>query len=201
MNEPLRFVLATANPDKAEEMRAILTEAVPGVELISRPSEVADVEERGYTFVANARLKAEALRDATGTAAVADDSGLEVDALGGAPGVHTARYAGEDATYEDNVDKLLNVLEGSTSRRGRFTSVVLVAFPDGSELVAKGVVEGEIAEEPRGEEGFGYDPIFIPDGGGGRTFSELPPEDKHALGHRGIALRTLARLLADSAGA
>jgi XTP/dITP diphosphohydrolase len=198
VSDPLRLVLATANPDKAEEMRAILEHEVPGLELLDRPSELPEVEETGETFVDNARLKSEALCDATGYAAVADDSGLEVEALDGEPGVYSARYAGPDASYQDNVDKLLGALSGRADRRARFISVVTVSFPDGRELVAEGVVEGEIATEPRGEAGFGYDPIFVPDGSGGRSFSQLSAEEKHALSHRGLALRRLVALLTAS---
>jgi XTP/dITP diphosphohydrolase len=192
---PARLVLATANVDKRQEMRSILAEALPGLELVARPDGVPEVDEIGETFLDNARLKARALCSATGVAAVADDSGLEVDALGGEPGVHSARYAGSEATYQDNVDKLLAALEAAPTRRARFTSVVVIAYPDGSELVAEGVVEGEIAAEPRGDRGFGYDPVFVPDGGGGLTYAELDPQAKDGLSHRGIALRALAQLV------
>ncbi len=125
-----------------------------------------EVVEDGATLVDNARLKAQALLQATGIAAVADDTGLEVDALGGAPGVYAARYAGEDATYSDNVNKLLRELaareDGGGERRARFKSIALVAFPDGSEIWAEGVMEGTIAVAPRGDNGFGYDPVFEP---------------------------------------
>ena len=161
---------------------------------------MAEVEETGDTLVANARLKARALMEATGTAAVADDTGLEVEALDGAPGVYSARFAGEHATYADNVSKLLRELaaRGATAperRRASFRTVALVAYPDGSELVADGEVRGTIAAAPRGDGGFGYDPVFVPDGGDGRSFAELTPEEKHALSHRGRAFRRLAKLL------
>ena len=150
--------------------------------------------------VGNARLKARALVAATGTAAVADDTGLEVDALGGAPGVYSARYAGEDATYADNVAKLLRELaaleDGGGERRASFKTVALVAFPDGSEVWAEGVLPGTIATESRGTNGFGYDPVFVPDGGDGRTFAEMRPEEKDAVSHRGRAFRALAAELA-----
>src|SRR5579885_2901846 len=126
---------------------------------------------------------------ATGTAAVADDTGLEVDALGGAPGVYAARYAGEDATYADNVAKLLRELgalgDGGGARRARFRTVALVAFPDGSEVWADGAVDGTIAAAPRGDRGFGYDPVFEPDESGGRTFAEMNAAEKDAMSHRG----------------
>jgi XTP/dITP diphosphohydrolase len=181
---------------------AVLSEALD-VELVPRPEDVPEVVEDGTTLVDNARLKARALMRATGTAAVADDTGLEVDALGGAPGVYAARYAGEDATYADNVDKLLRELgalgDGGGERRARFKSIAFVAFPDGSEVWAEGVMEGTIAAAPRGDNGFGYDPVFQPDVGGGRTFAEMSAAEKDALSHLGRAFRSLARLLAEAA--
>lgn len=193
----LRLVLASANPDKAAEIVAILRGALDGrLELLARPAEVADVEETGDSFEENARLKARALLAATGAAAVADDSGLEVDALGGAPGVRSARYAGPVASYGDNVSRLLAELDGVADRRARFRTVALVAFPDGHELVAEGTCEGAIAPAPRGSRGFGYDPVFVADAAGGRTFGELEEDDKHALSARGQAFRRLAALLA-----
>jgi XTP/dITP diphosphohydrolase len=195
-----RLVLATANPDKAAEIRAVLDGAAPDLELVPRPPGVPDVEESGTTLVENARLKAEALRDATGLAALGEDTGLEVDALGGAPGVYSARYAGETAGYADNVAKLLADIAAvhRASRTARFRTVIVIAWPDGSETVAAGTVEGVIVDEPRGDGGFGYDPVFAPAGGGGRTFAELPPERKHAISHRGRALRALAARLREA---
>jgi XTP/dITP diphosphohydrolase len=197
--EPLRLVLASANPDKVKEIVAVLSAALP-VELLPRPETVPEVVEDADTLVGNARLKARALVAATGTAAVADDTGLEVDALGGAPGVYSARYAGEDATYGDNVTKLLRELgalgDGGGARCASFKTVALVAFPDGSELWAEGVLPGTIAAEARGTNGFGYDPVFVPDGGDGRTFAEMRPEEKDAVSHRGRAFRALAAELA-----
>jgi XTP/dITP diphosphohydrolase len=190
----LRLVVATANPDKAREIEAVLVAADIDVELLPRPDDVPEVEETGATLVDNARLKAEALRDATGIAAVADDTGLEVDALGGAPGVFSARYAGEDATYAGNVAKLIREVDAvrRASRTARFRTVVVLALPDGGELVAEGVVEGVIADGPSGTGGFGYDSVFAPAGAGGRTFAEMTSEQKHAISHRGRALRALA---------
>ena len=196
------FVLATANPDKAGELRAILGEAMGGsVRLVERPPEVPEVDETGTTLEENARLKAVALAEATGVAAIADDTGLEVAALGGAPGVYSSRYAGEQASYADNVAKLLTELGASTDRRARFTTVALARFPDGSEVVATGSVEGEIALSAAGASGFGYDPVFVPAEGDGRTFAEMSPEEKHALSHRGRAFRRLASRLAASQAA
>ena len=187
----MRLVLASANPDKAAEIAAILA----GHELLPRPPDVPDVDETGTTLEENARLKAVALVEATGQAAVADDTGLEVRALGGAPGVYSARYAGEDASYADNVAKLLGALDGIEDRRARFRTVALARFPDGREVVAEGVVDGTIAVAARGEAGFGYDPLFVPDEGDGRTFAEMTADDKHAISHRGRAFRALDALL------
>ena len=198
------FVLASANPDKAAEIVAILG-AVPGLTLVPRPADVPDVDETGVTLEDNARLKARALCEATGTAAVADDTGLEVEALDGAPGVFSARFAGEGATYADNVAKLLVELDrvGATDpadRRARFRSVALVAFPDGSDMWVEGEVTGVITSEARGQAGFGYDPLFAPDGFDGRTFAQMTSDEKHAVSHRGRAFRALAdRLTGDSA--
>lgn len=187
------FVLATANPDKATEIAAILG---PDVELHPRPESVGDVDETGDTLVENARLKARALSQATGRPAIADDTGLEVDALGGRPGVHSARFAGEGAGYAQNVAKLLSALDGvGEPRTARFRTVALAAWPDGRELAAEGFVAGRIATSARGSGGFGYDPLFIPDEGDGRTFAEMSPEEKHSLSHRGRAFRALAALL------
>ena len=189
-----RLVLASANPDKVKEIVAVLSAALP-VELVPRPDGVPDVVEDADTLVGNARLKARALVAATGMAAVADDTGLEVDALGGAPGVYSARYAGADATYADNVAELLRALAaaegGGGDRRARFKTVALVAFPDGTEVSAEGVLPGTIATAARGANGFGYDPVFVPDGADGRTFAEMTPDEKNALSHRGKALRAL----------
>ncbi len=201
----LRLVLASANPDKVAEIEAILSAALE-VTLLPRPTDVPDVVEDGVTLLDNARLKARALVAATGEAAVADDTGLEVDALGGAPGVYSARYAGEDARYADNVAKLLRELaalvDAGGERRARFRTVALAAFPDGTEVWAEGAVEGTIAVAGRGDAGFGYDPVFVvvgTEGGDGRTFAEMTAGEKGALSHRGRAFRALAALLAERA--
>lgn len=194
----MRVVLASANPDKAAEISAILSAAVPGLDLAPRPADLADVDETGTTLLENARLKAAAIAAATGEAAVADDTGLAVDALDGAPGVYSARFAGEGATYADNVAKLLKELDGIPPERrtARFETVALVCWPDGREVAATGAVQGVIATEACGDGGFGYDPIFVPKEGDGRTFAELAPDEKHALSHRGRAFRALAAELA-----
>jgi XTP/dITP diphosphohydrolase len=194
----VKLVLASANPDKAAEIRSILAGAMGDLDLSPRPDTIADVDETGVTLLENARLKAAAIAAATGEAAVADDTGLLVDALDGAPGVRSARFAGEAATYADNVAKLLGELSGvaAARRTARFETVALVRWPDGREVAATGAVEGVIAAQPRGDGGFGYDPVFVPAEGDGRTFAELTPEEKHALSHRGRAFRALAAELA-----
>ncbi len=186
-------VLASANAKKAAEIATILGDRVA---LIPRPPEVPDVVEDADTFEGNARLKAVALVAATGLAALADDSGLQVDALGGEPGVFSSRYAGDDATDADNVAKLLAALDaaGATDpaqRTARFRAVVVLRRPDGAEVVVQGVVEGTIAPSPRGDGGFGYDPVFVPTDGDGRTFAEMDAAAKHAISHRGRALGAL----------
>jgi len=189
------FVLATANPDKAREIVEVLTVVAPSVELLPRPPEIPDVDEVGETLEDNARMKAVALAAATELPAVADDTGLHVDALDGAPGVQTARYAGEDATYADNVAKLLAALDGLPleQRGARFVTVAVARWPDGLEVAALGEVEGIITTSARGEEGFGYDPVFVPLEGDGRTFGEMTGEEKHVLSHRARAFQTLAQ--------
>ena len=189
-----RFVLATANLDKAREIEQVLQDAGADVELVARPDSVPDVEETGITLEDNARLKAVALCEATGEPAIADDTGLEVAALGGAPGVRSARFAGPDASYADNVALLLERLEGVEPgrRTARFATVAVAHWPDDREVAAFGDVEGVIAATPRGTNGFGYDPVFVPIEGDGRTFAEMTAAEKHALSHRGRAFRTLA---------
>ena len=192
------MVLATANPDKAAEIVALVNDTVGDrVELVARPSSVGEVEETGGTLEDNARLKAMALVEATGLPAIADDTGLEVDALGGAPGVFSSRYSGEHASYDENVAKLLGDLEaagasGPDARRARFRTVAMACFPGGREVAAHGVVEGTIAPDRRGGGGFGYDPVFVPDGGDGRTYAEMSSAEKNTRSHRARAFRALA---------
>jgi len=191
------FVLATTNPNKAREIREIFAGAGLRLELLARPADVADVEETELTLLGNARLKASSLVKATGLAAIAEDTGLEVEALGGAPGVHSARYAGEPPDEDANVDRVLGELQGRRSpqeRRARFVTVAVAMWPDGREISAEGSVEGWVASERRGSGGFGYDPVFVPTESDGRTFGELAeqsPDAKHALSHRGRAFRAL----------
>jgi XTP/dITP diphosphohydrolase len=189
-----RFVLATANPDKVAEITAILGSTV---ELVPRPHDIPDVVEDADTLEGNARLKAVAIAEATGMPALADDTGLEVDELQGEPGVRSARYAGKDATYADNVTKLLAALEGvyPADRTARFRTVALAHWPDGREVVAEGVVDGLIAPAAVGESGFGYDPLFVPNEGDGRTFAQMTADEKHAISHRGRAFRALHKAL------
>lgn len=188
-----RLVCASANPDKIAEIAAILDGAV---ELVPRPDSVPDVVEDADTLEGNARLKAVAICDVTGLPAVADDTGLEVFALDGAPGVRSARFAGNDASYSDNRNKLLAALDGVDDRRAAFRTCVVVRWPDGSELVVNGVCPGAITREERGERGFGYDSVFVPDDGDGRTFAEMTAAEKHALSHRGRAFANLLAALA-----
>jgi len=194
---PLRLVLATANRDKAEEIVSIVRSTCGDRFVLSaRPEWIAVVEETGETLEDNARLKARAVCEATSMPAIADDTGLEVEALGGAPGVRSSRYSGEKATYDQNVAKLVSELEGvgalsSDQRRARFRTVAIAVFPDGREVVAEGKVEGHIATQPRGKGGFGYDPVFVP-AGETHTFAEMTPDVKNSLSHRGRAFRALA---------
>lgn len=153
-----------------------------------------EVEETANTLEGNALVKARAVAEATGVTALADDTGLEVDALGGAPGLHTARYSGAEATYDNNVAKLLDEMVGVSHRSARFRTVVALVASTGEEVTAEGVLEGAIAVEPRGSGGFGYDPVF--EVGGGKTLAELGSEEKNRLSHRARALRALAARLA-----
>jgi XTP/dITP diphosphohydrolase len=186
------LVCASANPDKVAEIEALLADAVV---LVPRPAAIPDVVEDADTLEGNARLKAVAIVDAVGLAAVADDTGLEVDALDGAPGVRTGRYAGPDCTYADNRHKLLGALAGVEDRRARFRTVALVRWPDGRELAVEGVCEGSISDVERGSGGWGYDSVFIPTAGDGRTFAEMTEGDKHAMSSRGRAFRALLEAL------
>ncbi|MGI9028401.1 MAG: non-canonical purine NTP pyrophosphatase [Ilumatobacteraceae bacterium] len=188
------LVCASANPDKVAEIEALLSGAVT---LLPRPADVPDVVEDAATLEGNARLKATAVAVATGRPAVADDTGLEVAALAGRPGVRTARYAGEHATYADNRLRLLEELDGVADRRARFRTVAAIVWPDGDELLVDGSCDGTIASIERGTGGFGYDAVFVPDGGDGRTFAEIGTETKQQLSSRGRAFRALLRALAD----
>lgn len=196
-----RLVVATGNQHKLEEITRMLAGLVPEVasgdlELVAMtdlgvPSPVED----GERFEDNALIKARACVAATGLPALADDSGLEVDALDGAPGVRSARYAGEDATDADNNAALVAALAAhpDAARSARFVCVAALVTVDGREVTRRGTMEGRIVDEPRGEHGFGYDPHFVADvTGDGRTNGELDPAEKDAISHRGVAFRTLA---------
>lgn len=186
-----RLVIASKNQDKIAEIEDILA-STGLVDEIVRDLEWEDVEETGLTLEENALIKARAVVRVTGLPVIADDTGLEVDALGGAPGVQTARFAGEGARYEDNVAKMISVMEGQSNRTARFRTVVALVFPDGVEVVADGSVEGRITEAPRGSGGFGYDPVFEVDG---ETLAEMGADEKNELSHRARAVRALARSL------
>lgn len=185
----MRFILASNNRDKLAEMRRILGDM--GIEVLSQREAGCDfeVEEDGETFEENAWLKASAVTRATGLPAVADDSGLAVDALGGAPGVHSARYTGNHSdTDRQRNDFLLRNLENEEDRSARFVSCICCTMPDGTVLRSRGECEGTILRAPRGENGFGYDPLFLPLGFD-RTMAELSMAEKNEISHRGRALR------------
>lgn len=186
-----RLVVASKNQDKIIEIEAVLVREGLVVE-IARGLSWPDVEETEPTLEGNALLKARAVAAATGLPALADDTGLEIAALGGEPGVHTARFAGPGASYQDNVEKMLAVLDGVEDRRATFRSVVAVVWPGGAEATAEGRLDGTIAKQARGKFGFGYDPIFEVSG---KTLAEMRPEAKETLSHRALALRALAELL------
>ena len=190
----LRVACASANPHKVAEIVDLMGGVV---DLVPRPSDLAEVVEDADTLEGNARLKAIAVCIATELPALADDTGLEVDALHGAPGVITARFAGVGATDAQNRQKMLVELDGkdTTQRTARFRTVALLRFPDGREVVAHGACEGSVAMYEIGDRGFGYDALFIPADGDGRTFAQMTIEEKHDLSHRGRAFRALAQML------
>ncbi len=186
--DTVKLLIATSNRHKIEEIRAILSLA--GVELVA-PADVgvsAEVEEDRPTFAGNAAKKAVTLAQRSGLWAIADDSGLEVEALGGEPGVFSARYAGEPVSYEANNRKLLLNLRDAADRRARFRCAIALASPTGEVRVVEGDCRGVIVKAPRGTGGFGYDPLFVPDGHT-ETFGEMNPSLKNSLSHRGTALR------------
>ena len=189
----MKFVLASKNEGKLKEMQAILGQLGIEVVLESQVGLDVDVEETGTTFAENARLKAQAVMEASGLPAIADDSGLCVDALNGAPGVYSARYGGLDSD-EARYRLLLQNLRGATSRTAYFQSAIVCCFPNGDVLQAEGRCDGTIAYAPQGEGGFGYDPIFfVPSLR--KTFSQMTPQEKNDISHRGIALRAFAKEL------
>lgn len=190
------IVLATGNAGKIRELSAMLRDMQPDMTVLGLKDfpEIGDIPETGTTFEENARIKALAVARATGLVAVADDSGLAVDALNGAPGVYSARYSGEDATDERNVAKLLDALKDVPDpwRGCHFACVMLAATPGGLELIGRGAWMGRVAHAPSGDGGFGYDPVFF-DEDLGLTAAEMDPKVKNGRSHRGLALRDLLR--------
>lgn len=190
----MKAVLASNNKKKMVEMRAILGEL--GVEVLSQAEVGVSIEpeENGTTFEENSRIKAVAIMEATGLPAIADDSGLVVEALDGAPGVYSARYGGEGLDDTGRWQLLLKNMEGKENRACKFVSVICCAFPDGTQLMARGEVHGVVAQGPKGEGGFGYDPIFwLPEQG--KSMAELTAEEKNKISHRGNALRVFKKEL------
>lgn len=193
-----QIVAATGNRHKLQEMEAIL--APLGMRVLPLAAvglAGIEIEEDGKTFAENSRIKAEAVLARCGLPTIADDSGLAVDCLGGAPGVYSARFAGPACDDGENIAKLLRCMEGvpAAARGARFVCVITLLYPDGRCFVAQGTCGGRILEQPAGEGGFGYDPVFLPDGYD-RSFAQLSAEEKNRISHRGAALRELARLLA-----
>lgn len=191
----IRLVFATGNQGKVNEFRQMLGE---DYEILSMKDLDVDVEivEDGKTFEENAVIKAKTVMEATGEMVLADDSGFEVDCLNKEPGIYSARYMGEDTPYSVKNAELLRRCEGVPQERrdARFVCVIACAYPDGTVDTATGVIEGKVAHEPKGENGFGYDPIFyLPERG--CTTGELPPEEKNAISHRGIAVRKMVEIL------
>ena len=189
------MILATRNQHKVREMAELL----PGVDLKPLPAEVELPPETGDSFEANALIKARAARAATAEVTIADDSGIEAADLGGAPGIYSARYAGEGASDEANLAKLLREVDAAAGgRRAAYVCAIALIDEEGHEYVFEARCEGALLREPRGSGGFGYDPAFVPEETGhndGRTMAELPPEEKNAISHRGKAVRMLARHL------
>lgn len=186
-----RLVVASKNPDKIAEIEGVLGEVSLAGEIV-RGLDWPDIEETGDTLEENALLKARAVMDAVGLPTLADDTGLEVGTLGGLPGVRTARFAGPAASYRDNVELLLKEMHGMDDRRAQFRTAVALVMPDGFEVVVDGVLDGVITESPRGDRGFGYDPVFEVED---RTLSEMGLAEKNTLSHRARALRALAEAL------
>ncbi len=196
----MRIIAATKNKHKIDEIQAITREF--GMEVVSRDDAGVpdvEVEEDGATFEENSEKKAREIMELCGEITIADDSGLMVDALGGAPGVISARFAGEDGNDLANNEKLLKLLADvePENRTARFVSVITMVYPDGRKIVARGECEGHIIYQPRGNNGFGYDPLFVPNGFD-RTFAELSGEEKNRISHRAAALMNLKRKLSEA---
>lgn len=191
-----KVVLATRNKGKVEEFSELLTGVIENVISLDELEDPPEVVEDGETFTDNALKKAREISAYSGLPALADDSGLEVEALGGRPGVYSARYAGEGATDVDNFEKLLQELGDNENRRARFVCVLALVFPEGEEITSEGQCRGMITDGPRGEGGFGYDPVFyVP--AKARTMAELPPETKNSLSHRAHAVEELRSILSE----
>lgn len=192
----MQIILATANKDKIKEIREIIPEENIVFKTLADIGFTDDIEENGDTFAANALIKARTVHRAAGGYVLADDSGLSIDVLGGAPGIYSARFAGENADYTRKIAKLQEMLAEypDNKRQASFICVMALVRPDGTELTIRGECRGEIAKSCRGENGFGYDPVFyVPELG--RTMAELDPEHKHRISHRGIALKKMASVL------
>ena len=189
----MRIVCASANPHKVEELARLLPS---WVDLVARPSDIGDIDEDAPTLEGNAIIKAVEIANHASEWAIADDTGLEVDSLNGAPGVRSARFAGEHATDAENRALLLAKLDGATNRSARFRTVVALVSSKGDIHFVGGECVGTIAESERGESGFGYDSLFIPADGDGRTFAEMNGPEKDAVSHRGRALAQVPELLA-----
>ena len=198
MSFPDRIAIASRNPGKIREIRSICADwPVEWITADEHEGPWPDVEETGTTYLENARLKARAVAEDVGVPAVADDSGIEVDALGGAPGPRSARYAEEEATDEENLRMLIRAVAGvpAAGRTARYRCVAILAWPEGREVWAEGTCEGKLLSKPRGTRGFGYDPIFVP-AGWDETMAELPAQEKDRISHRGRAFRALRDLVA-----
>ena len=192
MHQIDRLVVASQNPDKIAEVEAVLDDLALGIEIVTG-LDWPEIEETEATLEGNALLKARTVMEHTRLAAIADDTGLEVTALGGGPGVRTARFAGENATYADNVAKLLADLEGVVGRSASFRTAIALVTPEGDEVVVEGVLDGEITTARRGVGGFGYDPVFLV---GEWTLAEMPVAAKNRMSHRARAIHALAAHLA-----
>ena len=195
MSRGIKLVLATHNIHKQEEMNALLADMGIVIVGLDAYPQIGDIEETGTTLIENSFIKARTVHELTGLPSLADDTGLEVDALDGAPGVYSARYAGKNPSFEDNMNKLLTELQGLPKDRRTARFRTIVSFVDGSrELFSEGIVEGIITLDTKGEDGFGYDPIFQPEGQD-LTFAEMTQNEKNKISHRGRALIKMRKLL------
>lgn len=198
--KPKRLIVATSNSGKVGEYRELLKPLPISVHNLDEFPPIAPPDETGVTFEENARLKASFYAKALGEWVIADDSGLCVDALDGQPGVHSARFAGEDSGYSEKMRLMLEMMKNVTERSARFACVIAVADPSGNiPIIGSGVCEGDIANEPLGNGGFGYDPLFIPKGYA-LTFGELSADEKHSISHRRKATNELIRQMLDFIG-